>query len=641
LRHVKYKLILSTINIFFSTAFILLILWYIISFSIDRPLFGVIAVGLSMVIVSLNVLEEAYKQPSRRIPRKLWKILWVVAIIVAIYAVIYFWREYSQLIYLRAGSPTLYDLALGAMMLLLVILLSVVILGYAIPLIAIVFILIALLGSYLPGVYPLSVIRLIDSTTTDLYRGIFGELPQIGATLVAVFLILSGLMQALGSFNFIFQALWPLVRRSRRALVEIPVIASAFFGMFSGSGAANVAGTGSFTIPTMIKYNVPPKFAGAIESVASAGGQIMPPIMGVAAFLMAEYLGVPYAQIAYMAIVPSVLFFASVGFNTYFLAEKINIRLVQEDVEVRSLSRRRLLVEAIPFITALLSLVVALGVMQLDALLAGLYTIMIYVVVAIMKDLLFTIYRRGNLSSYLKSLMRKFAGGVVDTARSIGEIIIMLSCIQVIIVLMSSTGVALKLSLSLMSLGYNLLLLLVLAAVVAIILGCVVSTVAVYVLCYILVIPALLRAGMDPFIANFFIFWYAIAGLITPPVAGNVAVACRISKAGYFETAWEAMKIGISLFVIPVLFILHPELLHYDLRTPITVLISLTALYAFSSAIYGTLPEGKVLKYLLIRLSIVLLSLLIFLSTNIWIMGLITLVLLALLGYMRTIKSRV
>jgi len=287
LRLVKFERIFSFVNLLFSAILIVLVLWYVASFALERPAFGIVAVGLSIILLSSNILGGEYN-PPRMISLRLWRALWMVAIIVMAYATIYFWVEYPQLIYFRAGSPTLYDLVLGTMVLSLVILTTAATLGYVIPLIAVTLIVIALFGAYIPGVYPLSPLRLIDSTTTDVYRGVFGDLPQIGATLVAVFLILSGLMQALGGFDFVFRALLPLARKWKGALVQIPVIASALFGMFTGSGAANVAGTVSFTIPTMIKCNVPPKFAGAIEAVASAGGQIMPPIMGVSAFLMAE-----------------------------------------------------------------------------------------------------------------------------------------------------------------------------------------------------------------------------------------------------------------------------------------------------------------------------------------------------------------
>ncbi|MCC6014260.1 MAG: TRAP transporter fused permease subunit [Desulfurococcaceae archaeon] len=639
MRPAKYKRVFPLINTAFSTILILLLLCYVATFSIERPLFGIIAVGLSTVILSLNILGGEYRLP-RRVPLGLWRAMWVLAIVMMTYVTAYFIREYPQLIYWRAGAPTLYDLVLGTITLALVILTTSVTLGYVIPLVAVTLILVALFGSYIPGVQSLTLLRLIDSTTTDLYRGVFGELPQIGATLVAVFLVLSGLMQSLGGFDFIFKALMPLTKRWKRSIVQVPVVASAFFGMFSGSGAANVAGTGSFTIPTMIKYNVPPKFAGAIEATASAGGQIMPPILGVAVFLMAEYLGVPYARIAYMAIVPALIFFASVGFATHFLAKRINI-IPPKEVAEKSSTIGELVVEAIPFTTALISLIVLLGVAQLDAMLAGFYTIIVLVVVTITKGLLSVAYRKESLSSYLRNLAERIKKGLTDTARTVAEIVLLLACIQIIVVLLSATGIALKMSMSLTSLAYgNLPLLIVFTAIVAIILGCIVSTVAVYVLCYILVIPALLRAGIDPFIANFFVFWYAIAGLITPPVAGNVAVACRISKAGYFETAWEAIKIGSALFFVPALLIQHPELLHYNIMTPLTTLIALTSAYSFMKGLYDTFTGiGRTLANLLRGLHLVLSLLTFFSPISIWIKGLFAITIFVLLFYERILHK--
>ena len=164
----------------------------------------------------------------------------------------------------------------------------------------------------------------------------------------------------------------------------------------------------------------------------------------------------------------------------------------------------------------------------------------------------------------------------------------MLSLIGAIVVILSTSGLASKMSFLLLSMGKGQMVpLLILAAIVCILLGCVVSTVAVYVLAMITVVPALLRVGIDPIVAHFYVFWYAILGLITPPVAGNVVAACRIAGSSFLRTAREAMKIGIGLFIIPIIMVVHPALLIWSNKTIVIFIMGLIASYAFSLAFYG------------------------------------------------------
>lgn len=577
---------------FFSVIYVLLILLFSSTYFVDRPRFAVVAFSMSIIVFALNMGSRYL----RRIKGKVLNIISTVLIILSFIIALYFWNEYHLITYERAGSPNVYDRLLGGIGMCLTIAIVFVTSGPPMSLTAIIFILYALFGSYFPG--PLKtlrfdLIRIVDFCAANLFRGIFGDLFQTAVTLVAIFLILSTLISKSGGFDIIHYFMSIIVRKQKNLITQIPVVASAFFGMFSGSGAANVAGTGSFTIPLLKRCGLPGKFAGAIEAAASAGGQIMPPIMGVAAFLMAEYLGVPYVRIAVMSVPLALIYFTACGFAVYFITRAYQEQITLTELKLVKKAPSELVIDSVPIVAALSSLIVFMGFVQLDVIYAGFYTVVVTTVTLFVRTLVLYIRKRA-VKEGLKNFVVSLLDAVKEASVNIMEIALMLSCIEIIVVILSITGLALKLSIGLTSLAAtSFWAALFIVAIVCIILGCVVSTVAVYVLAVVTVIPALLRIGLNPFIAHFYAFWYAIAGLITPPVAGNVAVASKIAGSGFYSTAKEAIKIGLGLLIVPLLLVEHPELLLYDVfKTPIAFMVGLVLSLFIAVTFYG-----KVLRY--------------------------------------------
>ena len=570
------------------------ILLYIPTFYLERPRFAILFFGMSICIWAVRLLSGEVRFTKLLEGGGKAKIIAIVVSVIGIATAIYFFREFPYLIYERAGSANTVDRIFGLFALLLVLVIvfshSAILTG-----VASLFIVYALFGPYFPGILRFggfSIVRIIDFCAVDLLRGIFGDLFQLGATLIAIFIIFAGFTQALGAFDIINTIALFIARKSKYLITQAAVLGSAVMGMFTGSGAANVAATGSFTIPLMVSYNIRPRLAGAIEAVASAGGQIMPPVMGIAAFLMAEYLGVPYIKIAIMGVLPALLYFMGTSFCVYHISRSEKIKVPQEEGKMGG----KFFISVIPLLVSLITLIVLLAVIKFHAIFAGFFTLIVLVITTF--TIRFTSSRLSGepVKLYLKKFGKMLIEGAKNSTRTVMEIALMLACIEVILVIFSTSGLALKLNMLLLALGReNLWLILLIGASICILLGCVVSTVAVYILAMVTVVPALLRVGIDPYIAHFYVFWFAILGLISPPVATCSLTASRISGAGFMGTAGEAMKIGSGLLLLPIIMILYPEILIHNAHTPIVFILMAIAIYAISILFYGgyMLPGEK------------------------------------------------
>ncbi len=578
-----------------SIIYIGTIILYIATFFTDRPRYGILFFGGSMIIFILRALRKDFKIYEKAADSFIGKLIAITLIFIVIFFTYYYWKDYYLLTYERAGSPILLDRILGAIALVLTFISVYSFSGLPIVIVSLFFFFYSLFGNYFPGFLKFSgftIYRLVDITSVQIERGIFGNLIQLSGSLIAIYIIFAGFVHGLGGFDFIIRVSLLLAKVSKYLVTQSAVLASAVMGMFTGSGVANVAGTGSFTIPLMKKYKIPAYFAGAIEAVASAGGQIMPPIMGSAAFLMAEFLGVPYIKIATMAILPAILYFSGVAFSVNNLSYVIDIT-VPTDVETKNVGEVKkvraeilnLFIMGVPLLLCLFLIIFLLAVVQLHPLLVGYYVTIFFISFSFLQGIWKNLK---NIPIYLKQFIGMMIEGIKKSAGTVMEIGLMLSLVGAIVVILSTSGLSIKMNFLLLSMGKGQIIpLLILAAIICIILGCVVSTVAVYILAMITVVPALLRVGIDPIISHFFVFWYAMAGLITPPVASNVIAACRIAGSGFLRTAGEAVKIGVGMLIIPIFFIVHPELLIWSNKTIIIFIMTLIATYAFSLTFYG------------------------------------------------------
>ena len=416
--------------------------------------------------------------------------------------------------------------------------------GLALVVISAVFLTYVFAGPYLPGFlgYPgLSLQRFFSQVYTD--AGILGPTTAVSSTYIILFIIFAAFLQAskVGDYfvNFAFAA----AGRARGGPAKVAIFASGLMGMINGTSAGNVVSTGSLTIPLMKKVGYPARSAGAIEAAASTGGQIMPPIMGAGAFIMAEVTGIPYTEIALAAVIPAILYFASIYFMVDFEAARKGMRGMRKD-EIPLFSK---LVKQVYLFAPIIILIVALF-MGYSVIRAGTLATASAAVVSWLSP------NKMGFRAILKAL--QIAGTM-----SI-QIIAVCACAGLIVGVISLTGVGARFSSLLLGLaGVSQLLALVFAMLISILLGMGMPTTAAYAVAASVVAPGLINIGIEPLIAHFFVFYFAVVSAITPPVALASYAAAGISGDNPMGTSVASFKIGLAAFIVPFMFFYSPAML--------------------------------------------------------------------------------
>lgn len=419
--------------------------------------------------------------------------------------------------------------------------------GPTLPIACIIFILYALFGQYLPGILAhngFSIQKILEQVVLTS-EGVFGSSLGITATYVVVFIIFASFLEVTGAGQFFIDLATSLTGSSRGGPAKVAVVGSCLFGSISGSSVANVVSTGTFTIPLIKSVGYSPTFAGAVEAVASTGGQIMPPVMAAVAFIMADYLGVSYLSICKAALIPAVLYYFCLFFMVDTKAIKLNIKGLPKE---KLPNARKVLKEgwylALPF-------VVLVGMMFLNytPMKSGFWALVSLLVIVLIFD-----RKKLSLENIIKGLKGGATGIISVSATS--------ACAGIIVGVIMLTGLGLKFT-SLITLlsGGHLVIAMVIAAVVAIILGMGLPTVQAYIVMSSLVAPALIQMGASPMAAHMFVLYFAVLSCITPPVAIASYAAAAISGADAVKVGFASVKLGIVAYIIPFLFVLNPVLI--------------------------------------------------------------------------------
>ncbi len=380
--------------------------------------------------------------------------------------------------------------------------------------------------------------------TTD---ALFGIPAQVSATYVVLFVIFGALAERMGIGKLFTDFALALTGHTAGGPAKVAVVTSGLFGSVSGSAVANVMTTGTFTIPLMKRIGYPKSFAGAVEAVASTGGQIMPPIMGAAAFVMAEFMGVSYLTVATYALIPALLYYLAVFLAVHFEAKKQGLKgLPKADLpRVWEVLRERghLFLPLVIIITALMS-----GYSAPYSALLGIFSVVPVVLL-----------RKSTRSEFT---FRRLLDGL--EAGALNSVIVALACATagIVIGVISQTGLGLTFTGLVRAAAQDMLLpALLLTMVAGIILGMGMPTTPAYIVQVALLVPALVRLGIPVEAAHMFVFYFAILSAITPPVAIAVYAACGLSQSGIWETSWDAVKLGLTGFIIPFMFVFGPALL--------------------------------------------------------------------------------
>jgi TRAP transporter 4TM/12TM fusion protein len=420
--------------------------------------------------------------------------------------------------------------------------------GWPLVIIASVFIFYAFFAYLFPGDFygrGWSIGRLATYLYLDA-NGIIGQPLQIGASIVLVFVLFGEALYAIGGAAFLSDFALAVMGRFRGGQAKIAIVSSSLFGNISGSAVANVVVDGAFTIPMMKKAGYPAPVAAAIEAVASTGGQIMPPVMGAAAFLIAEYLAIPYAQVALAALVPALLYYIVLFIQVDLLAARNGIYGMPPAELPRFFPVLR---RSAGFIVPLTVLIIWMFFLNRRPEEAGLLAVASALVV-------------GFLTPGVKLGPRELLNILINTGRGMLEIAAITGLAGVVIGVLQLTGLGFTLTLTLLNVGQNsAILLLVLTAIVSIILGMGMPTTAVYVLLAVLVAPGLSKLGILPIAAHLFIFYFGMLSMVTPPVCLASYAAASIGKTDPVRTGWEAMRLCAIAYVVPFLFVFSPALL--------------------------------------------------------------------------------
>jgi TRAP transporter 4TM/12TM fusion protein len=376
---------------------------------------------------------------------------------------------------------------------------------------------------------------------------VFGSPLAVGTVIVVLFVFFGQLLFAAGGGAFLTDLAMAVTGKSRGGSAKIAVVGSALFGSISGSAVSNVVTTGVITIPLMQRGGYSRQDAGAVEAVASTGGQLTPPIMGAAAFLMAEFLEVPYSAVAAAALIPAVLYYVSVFAQVDLIAGRDNI---VQAVDAR-LSLGEVLQKGWHFLFPIAMLLACLFVWDMDPEDAAIVAAMLVLILGWMRGY-------GDQRLTWSSLL----GVVRETAQAMVSLILIVAAAGFVIGVLNITGLGFALTLLLVdSVGSSTLLLLLVAAGICMVLGMGMPTSGVYVLLAALVAPALVEAGITPMAAHLFILYFGMLSMITPPVALASFAAATIAQASPLGTALASMRVGWASFVIPFVFVASPELL--------------------------------------------------------------------------------
>jgi TRAP transporter 4TM/12TM fusion protein len=470
-------------------------------------------------------------------------ILMGLAVFVSLYLII----EQEELIYRIGIYPTPMDLIVGALLIILVLEVTRRTCGYILPGIAIAFLIYAHFGKYLPGFMGhrgYSAAKIISYMTS--LDAIFSTPISASATMVFLFIVFGAFLDASGSGKFFIDFALSVSGKKRGGPAKVAVISSALFGTVSGNSVANVVSTGSYTIPLMKSVGYRPAFAGGVEATASTGGQIMPPILGSAAFIMAQLISEPYGRIVTASIIPAILYFYTVFLMVDIEAIKYNLTGLPKE---KLPDFKYVATKQGYLILPLIVLIVVLSVLNASPIRAAIWGIVTAIAVTyVSKD-----NRMG-----VKKVLQALAKGAYNST----SVIAACATAGIVIGVLNLTGAGLKFASVVISLSHgNLLLALLFTMMACLVLGMGLPTTASYLICASVTAPALVQMGLSKLAAHMFIFYFASISSITPPVALAAFAGAALAKAKPMDTAISACKIGISAFIVPFMFAYGPALL--------------------------------------------------------------------------------
>ena len=516
----------------------------------------------SIHVAMILALAFAMYPPVKKASRTKIPFYDVILILLSISTAVYVYLNYDDIVR-RAGVATMWDVIMAAVLVLLVLEAARRISGWALPILGVLFVLYAVFGREIPGMFRHRGYSW-DATFNFLYlttEGIYGTAIGVAASYIFLFVLFGAVLQKSGMGQFFNDIALALAGQSRGGPAKVAVVASGFLGSINGAAVANVVTTGAFTIPLMKRVGYKPVFAGAVEASASVGGQILPPIMGAAAFIMAETLGMPYRDIAIAALIPALLYYLGV-------IAQVHLRATRDGL--KGISRENLpavgevLKERGHLMIPLLFLIYMLFFTGRTILLSALLTILVTAVVA-------------QLRKTTRMSIQDMIDALADGAKTSASVSIACAAVGVIVGVVTLTGFGVKLANAIVTIGAgNLLFSLILTMIACIILGMGLPSIPTYIITATMAAPALGQLGVEPLVAHLFVFYFGLFANITPPVALASFAAAGLSGADPVKTGFQSMRLSLAGYIIPFIFVFNPAMLLQDVTAGQAILVAIT-----------------------------------------------------------------
>lgn len=539
------------------------------------------SIHVGMILFMTFAIYPAFKKSSRK------TIAWYDYILMLLSAVIpiYMWINYQAIID-RVGDANQMDVIMGTILVFLVIEGARRITGWALPLIGIVFMIYALMGAR-QGLIPINVpgvflhrgfqwSKLIGHLFSNT-EGIYGTSVNVASTYIFLFIVFGEVMNKCGMGKFFNDIAIGLAGHTKGGPAKVAVIAAGLLGSINGSAIANVVTTGAFTIPLMKKIGYSKEFSGAVSSTASVGGQLLPPIMGAAAFIMAETLGIKYKEIVVSAAIPALIYYLGIIFQIQMRASKDKLDGMPKDQLPNVKETMKVYGH---LIIPIIFLVYMLFFSGYTVIKGAFLTILMTIVVA-------------QLKKETRMSLKDLEGAFIASAKSTVSVAIACACVGIVIGVSSLTGFTINMASTIISLGgKSLMLTLVFTMVTCMILGMGLPSIPAYIITVTIAAPALIELGIRPLAAHLFCFYFAMFANITPPVALASFAAAGISGGSPMKTGIVSVKLALAGFIIPYMFVYNNQLLLLDTSLIQGIQVAITScvgVFLISAAVEGFL----------------------------------------------------
>jgi TRAP transporter 4TM/12TM fusion protein len=531
-----------------SLVFCVWLIWYFYTGLGGGLLLAARLIPFALVLQVLIHYRQGYLY--KRLPPAVNHVLVVFYIAIAAYAFVYFLFEYDRIAIYSQGTYTLQDFIVGLLVFLLV--MELTRLDHPILFWTNVVMIVYTLYGYLfprwldffwhPGT---TFYRVVMSSTLEFSTGIYGLYGQLALTLIAAFLLLAGVSEGFNSQNAMMNVVRLLIR-SRRLIPQTAVLGASAIGLISGSGSASAAVGGTITIPLMIRYGLPRTIAAAVETSAAMGGLIDPPMMGAAAFLMAEFLGVPYWDVVMRGFGFTFIYYISIGVSIYLLSVRL---LPPGPIDKPQVPLYQKLTTAI-FLGSVAYLVVLIGFLGKGELLGAVITASWMFAVLVAVFLYFKYVRKDPLLAD-ETLFASIRRGIETHAEMTSYLTQLLATLGIMIGLFTITGFILRMGAMLLDIGtWNIVAMILMAWFFGWLLGTGLPPTATYIIGAVIIVPPMTKLGINPWVAHFFVFFLSVWGELSPPTSLSAAVCARIANTSFMRTMWEALKICLPITVL-------------------------------------------------------------------------------------------